>query len=97
MAATPENKVKQATRKVLDAYNCYTLPPVQNGMGAPALDFHCICNGFGFCVETKAPGKKPSPRQLVTISKIEAAKGKVFVIDGDTTELEEWLKDVSSR
>jgi hypothetical protein len=47
--------------------------------------------GEGLVIETKAPGKKPTPRQEETIRHIVASDTKVFVIDGDTTELETWL------
>jgi len=66
--------------------------PVQNGMGAPSLDFIGSYKGYFFAVETKAPGKKPTPRQEVTIETIRAAGGAVFVIDGDTSHLVAWLE-----
>lgn len=86
MAQTPEGKVKAAVKKVLAEHGVYSFMPVQAGYGAPALDFHCCHNGTAFFIETKAPGKKPTPRQLLTIEKIEAAGGRVFVIDGGTDE-----------
>lgn len=47
-------------------------------------------------IETKAPGKKPTPRQELTIKAVEAAGGKVFVIDsGDgSAEVVEWLSSM---
>lgn len=94
MAQTPEGKVKDQVKKILKEYQAYWFMPVQNGMGAPALDFHCICQGVGFCIETKAPGKKPTARQANTILHIEAAGGKTFVIDGEAgyRQLREWLQ-----
>lgn len=91
--ATPEGKVKNEVKKILQEYMAYYFMPVQAGFGMPALDFHCICRGVGFCIETKAPGKKATPRQEVTIIGIEAAGGKCFVIDGEAgyRELREWL------
>lgn len=90
---TPEGRVKDQVKKILKEYECYSFMPVQAGYGMPALDFHCICKGVGFCIETKAPGKKPTARQLATIINIEAAGGKCFVIDGERgyKELREWL------
>lgn len=70
----------------------YYLKPVQNGMGAPALDYHGHVQGQAFVIETKAPGAKPTPRQLNTMRSVIAAGGSAFVIDGiDTTELYNWL------
>jgi hypothetical protein len=71
-------------------------------MGSPALDFHvCVpveitpemvgqTIGLYVGVEAKAPGGQPTPRQLNTMAEIAAAGGKTFLIDGDTTQLEEW-------
>lgn len=91
---TPEGKVKAQVKAILIENDAYYFMPVQNGMGAPALDFHCIHNGRGFCIETKAPGKKPTARQAGTIMKIEASGGRCFVIDGPAgySKLTNWLK-----
>jgi hypothetical protein len=91
---TPERKVKEGVKKLLKLHGAYYLMPVMNGMGAPALDFHCIQNGRAFCIETKAPGKKPTPRQLLTIQSVEQAGGRCFVIDGaeGLSELGSWLE-----
>lgn len=69
--------------------------PVQNGMGAPALDFmNVLCNGYPCTIEAKAPGEVLTKRQEITKRDIEAAGGLVFVIDGSTQELEQWLVKV---
>lgn len=94
--STPEGKVKEAVKKVLTKYGAYWHCPVQNGMGAPSLDFICCFHGWYFGIETKAPGKKPTLRQMNTMEKIKAAGGFVFVIDGDTSELENWMDNVSA-
>jgi hypothetical protein len=90
---TPEGRVKNKVRAVLNQYapGVWYFMPVQNGMGKPALDFIGAAWGQAFAVETKAPGKKPTPRQDGTIAAMALAYYKVFVIDGDTTELETWL------
>lgn len=95
MAQTPEGKIKDQVKKVLkdrgtalDQFWC-----VQNGMGSPALDcIGCYC-GYHFEIETKAPGKKPTPRQEQTIAKKLLAGCPVFVIDGQEgiDRLTEWL------
>lgn len=94
--STPEGKVKEKVKRVLRSHGAYWHCPVQNGMGAPSLDFICCFHGLFFAIETKAPGKKPTPRQLLTIGEIKTTGGKVFVIDGDTTELENWLVEVNN-
>ena len=90
---TPEGAVKREVKKVLKEYKAYYHMPVQNGMGAPTLDFVGCYNGRFFAIETKAPGKKPTPRQEVTVALIKAAGGEAFVIDGDTGGLRQWLRD----
>jgi len=65
--------------------------PVPGGYGKSGLDYFGCYKGKFFSVETKAPGKKPTERQQLTIAAITRAGGAVFVIDGDTTQLKEWL------
>lgn len=91
---TPEGRVKADVRAILKAHNAYWFCPVQNGMGAPGLDFmHIQIPGLPvFAIETKAPGKKPTKRQTRTINEIREAGGVVFVIDGTSfEELRQWL------
>lgn len=90
---TPEGTVKTKVKRVLNNYGAYHHWPVQNGMGSPTLDCIGCYNEKFFAIETKAPGEKPTPRQELTIEDIRScnSRGKVFVIDGDTTELEKWL------
>lgn len=90
--STEEFKVKKMVSKVLDEHGVYRHSPVMNGMGAPSLDFICCHKGKYLAIETKKPGGKPTPRQETTIAAIEAAGGEVFVIDGDTSALQEWLE-----
>ena len=77
---TPEGKVKAQIKKVLEKHGAYYHMPVQNGMGAPTLDFIGCCNGRYIAVEAKAPGKKPTERQEVTMGKIRASGGTCFVV-----------------
>jgi hypothetical protein len=78
---------------VLDAHGVYRFMPVQTGFGSKTLDYLCCHNGRFFSIETKAPGKSPTKLQIVTGLAIIRAGGMVFVIDGDTSGLEEWLKE----
>lgn len=91
---TPEGKVKERVKKFLREHNAYWFCPVQNGMGAPALDFMQVqVPGVpAFVIETKAPGKKVTVRQARTIAQIRAAGGTVFIIDGDIQEMEQWIR-----
>lgn len=101
MANTPEGKVKDRVKKLLKKYGAYQFWPVQTGYGAATLDCLGCYNGMFFAIETKAPGKHPTPRQDMTISDINKADGAVFVIGegyfpfedrySGMMELETWL------
>jgi len=95
MGQTPEKRVKQKVSGLLKATAgvWYTMP-VPSGYGESTLDYIGCYLGRFLAVETKAPGKKPTARQKQLIAAIERAGGAVFVIDGDTTELEVWLRGV---
>lgn len=82
--STPESKVKKAVRERLDQFAPYLWynMPVPAGYGEPMLDFVGCFRGRHFMVETKAEGKKLTPRQEFIKSNVEAAGGKVFVVTG---------------
>jgi hypothetical protein len=68
--------------------------PVPAGYGRPTLDFIGCYGGHYFAVETKAKGKKPTPRQMDTIDRMRAAGAEVFIVIGedDTDQLRHWLE-----
>jgi hypothetical protein len=90
---TLEGRVKDEIKKFLRKLQAYFHMPVQNGMGAPALDFHtCIpivitpamvgkTIGVYVGIEAKAPGKQPTPRQTRTMSDIQDAGGIAICVD----------------
>ncbi len=82
--STPEAKAKQRIKKLLNKYGVYSHMPVQNGMGAPTLDFICCYKGLYLAIEAKAPGKKPTTRQLKTMEQIAKAGGIAMTVG--TTE-----------
>lgn len=92
---TPEGRVKSAVDKVLISAQAYYHKPVQNGMGAPALDYSVIHRGVAAVIEAKDFGKRPTPRQTRTMKKVIAAGGAVFLIDHgsgvDFAQLHGWL------
>lgn len=93
---TPEGKVKDKVKRLLQDYGCYYFMPVQTGYGAPTLDFLICCEGVFIAVETKAPGKKPTARQEMTIQQMQKAGAVVLVIDGDNiSTLEYMLKRIT--
>src|SRR5205823_20729 len=78
---TPEGKVKASVKKALNEIGAYHHWPVQNGMGAPCLDCHGSYRGWYFAIETKAPGKHPTLRQLFTMGAVRKGSGIALVID----------------
>ena len=89
MADTPEGKVKRHVSGILKrAKEVYYFMPVQTGYGSPTLDYLGSSRGRAFAIETKAPGKKPTTRQLAIIREMEAAGMRVFVIAGHPNEYE---------
>ena len=96
MAVTPEGKIKAMVVRTLAQFEAsptdvdgfvvsdmYTFWPVPSGFGASSLDCLVCFRGVFIGIETKAPGKKPTPRQKLTIAEISGSGGKVFVIDGE--------------
>lgn len=107
MSKTPESKVKQKVKSLLDEAGAYHNWPVPGGYGIPMLDAVGCHRGAFFAIETKAPGQHMTPRQEFTKHQMELAGAIVFVIGEDTVtiendpdtwhytgmvELEEWLK-----
>lgn len=98
--STPEGKTKTRIKKMLNKYGVYSHMPVQNGMGAPTLDFVCCYGGLYIAIEAKAPGKKPSDRQLKTMSQISAAGGVALCVgtnEADFDSLEKLLEMLNGK
>lgn len=91
MVVTPEGKIKKMVQKVLGEFyedhltggGLYAYWPVPSGFGASSLDCIVCYRGKFIGIETKAPGKKPTPRQELTIKQMRDGGGMVFVIDGE--------------
>jgi len=100
MAVTPEGKVKAKVRRILSEFpGLYSYWPVPGGYGKTTLDCLGCYRGRFFSIETKAPGKKPTLRQMQEINGIERAMGKTFVITGEDDpvigQLYVWLDELS--
>jgi hypothetical protein len=93
MATTPEGRVKRQVSDYLKTISgLYYFMPVPSGYGESTLDYIGCYRGMLFAIETKAPGKQPTNRQKQIIDAINRAGGSVFVIDGDITQLKEWIE-----
>lgn len=91
---TPEGRIRVKVDKALATLpNCYRFKPVQNGLGAPGLDYYCCVGGKFIAIETKAPGKDMTPRQNQTAKKITDAGGAVWLISS-VEEAEELAEEI---
>lgn len=99
-----EAQVKRWIRDVLEEYNVYYFMPVQSGLGASGLDFHCVVNWcnipYAFFIEAKEFGKLPTDRQDLFIeNRRKYQKAKTFVIDGmvGVAKLRTWLQGIKEQ
>lgn len=93
---TPEGKVKQSVKRILERERVWYYMPVSFGMGKAGIpDFMCCLEGAMFCIETKANGGKTTKLQELRHKEIRAAGGTVLVVDETSTDLVEAL--ITSR
>lgn len=85
--ATPEGKIKALIQRRMSQEfpESYRFMPVQNGMGAPSVDFLYCVHGLFVAIEAKAPGKWLTKRQEETLREVAAAGGECCVVDGPTS------------
>lgn len=96
---TPESKVKTKLKRILDARkpDLWYHMPVMTRWGRKTVDILGYYMGEGFAIEAKALGEVPTPYQQNTLDELGDASVQTFIIDGDYTELLDWLNDVKSR
>lgn len=91
MATTPEGRLKAQVKKILDAHGVWYYMPVQNGMGVTGIpDFVCCDHGRLLGIETKAPGKHPTPNQIRVGDQINS-HGGVWIVVHDAQEVEDYF------
>ena len=82
MAMTPERRVKNQVRKLLDKLGAYYSMPVTSGYGnSVAPDFLACIKGRFVGIECKANGNKPTPLQEKNLRDIELSGGISLVVD----------------
>jgi len=93
---TPEGKMKRRVSALLKAYEpeLYYWMPVPGGYGESTLDYVGCLHGKFFAIETKAPDKKPTPRQLQIANRMILAGADVFIVGTDEQLecLHRWLE-----
>jgi hypothetical protein len=96
MATTPEGRLKQQVKKVLDKHGVWYYMPVQNGMGVTGIpDFVCCDEGRFLGIETKAAGKNPTPNQVRVGADING-HGGVWIVVHDAAEVESYFASKNS-
>ena len=92
MAATPEKKVKNQCRKVLDELKASHFPPATGGYGKSGVSDIVACiDGLFVAIECKAGKNKPTPLQEAYLDQVRAAGGVALVINERNVEL---LRDI---
>lgn len=80
--ATPEKKVKDKVKAVLESEGVYYFMPPANGYGRSGVpDIIACVNGFFLAIETKANGNKPTALQIREIETIRRSNGVAVVVD----------------
>jgi hypothetical protein len=78
---TLEGKLKDQVKAFLKERGAWFFMPVPTGYGTPTLDFIGCYKGRFVAIETKAPGKKPTPRQMATLQAMGKAGAVAFWTD----------------
>jgi hypothetical protein len=88
---TPEAKVKQKVRRLLDAMEIYYFFPPANGYGRAGIPDIILCHaGLFGAVECKAGKGQLTALQERELDKINAAGGFTFVAREDNLEELRW-------
>lgn len=96
---TPEGKVKEKAKRILDSIGAYHFMPATGGYGRSGVpDIVGCLNGVFFAIECKANGGRPTALQLREIDRIGAAGGFAVVVDeGNVSLLESLSKLLGER
>lgn len=79
---TPESKVKQKVRKILNDFSAYYVMPVTGGYGnSGAPDFIACYNGRFYGIECKANGGRATALQHMNLRRIVECGGIAMIID----------------
>ena len=92
---TPEGKVKQRVRELLEKHEAYFFFPATGGYGRSGVpDIVGSYRGYFFAVECKAGKGKTTALQERELRNIRRAGGVAFVInETNVEELSSWLRD----
>lgn len=94
--ATPEKKVKDKVKKVLDKLGCYYFFPATGGFGRSGVPDIIICfKGHFVAIECKAGDNKPTALQELNMKKIKESGGDAIVINEvNVGDVEQWITGI---
>jgi len=82
MSVTPEKKVKDKVRKILNDGGAYHFMPATHGYGTSGVPDIVGCyHGKMFAIECKAGSNRPTALQLKSLSAIATAGGYTEVVN----------------
>lgn len=89
---TPEKKVKEKVKKILNKIGAYHCMPATGGYGASGVPDIIACyQGRFIGIECKANGGKPTALQKKHLADIKNAKGLSLLIDESNIDMLEYL------
>lgn len=91
--ATPEKKVKDKVKKILDKVGCYYFFPATGGYGKSGVPDIIICfKGHYVAIECKTVGNKTTALQELNLLQIRDNGGDTLVVNEDNlADVEAWL------
>ena len=92
LTLTPEKKVKEKVKKILNKIGAYHCMPATGGYGASGVPDIIACyQGRFIGIECKANGGKPTALQKKHLADIKNAKGLSLLIDESNIDMLEYL------
>ena len=87
--ASPEKKVKQKIRQILDSFDAYHFMPATHGYGASGTADIVVCfRGRFVAIEVKATDKnKPTALQCLAARQVIAAGGTALLVHAENTHV----------
>jgi hypothetical protein len=97
-AVTPEGKVKQKVKKILDESKAYYVMPMTGGYGNSGISDFIVCiSGYFLTIETKAGKNAPTALQLKHMRLTREAGGTALIInEGNLSSLKSTLERLAN-
>ena len=98
MAMTPEKRVKDKVKIILDQMGVWHFSPASNGYGRAGIpDIICCVNGSFLAIECKAGKGDTTALQDREIAAIRRANGVAIVVNEDTANMVRFWVDSLHR